>query len=366
MLPIVNTLQTGYPAIFIMKLFVNARFLSQPVSGVQRYAIECSRKIKNLCPDTVFLTHKNIHNIEVAKELDAVEIGKKTGHLWEQIDLPKYLRNAGSPALFNPCNTAPLSYENNYITIHDLAFYFHPEWNSALFSKWYNFLVPRIAKRAKHIFTVSNTARNELLKTYSLSESKVSVTYNGISQEMLSGQMNTAEKEPIVLAVGSFNLRKNHRQLIQAFMASDIRHSHKLVIVGDKSKVFSDTGLNEQDLTAGNIEVHSALSERELVSLYGRAKIVASISSYEGFGIPVLEGIYNGCSIICSDIPVYKELYKEFAIFCQPHSIDSIVRALDTCASTAPPEKHLVDTLLQKCSYQLSAEKIVSVIGSRN
>ncbi len=104
-----------------MKLFINARFLTQPISGVQRYGIECSRQIKKLNPETIFVTPANIIHTSIAAELGAITIGKNTGHRWEQIDLPRYLKSVDSPPLINLANTGPLFYKNSYLTIHDLA-----------------------------------------------------------------------------------------------------------------------------------------------------------------------------------------------------------------------------------------------------
>ena len=128
-----------------MKIFVNARFLTQPLSGVQRYGIECSRQIKKLHPEATFVAPGNILHTDIAKELNVKIVGKNTGHLWEQVDLPFYLARHKSPPLLSLANTAPLLYSNNFVTIHDLAFYHHPEWNSKAFSAWYNILIPRLA-----------------------------------------------------------------------------------------------------------------------------------------------------------------------------------------------------------------------------
>ncbi len=346
-----------------MKLFVNARFLSQPISGVQRYGIECSRKIKNLYPNTIFLTHKNIHNTEVAKELEALEVGNRTGHLWEQTELPRYLKKIGAPPLFNPGNTAPLNYPNNYITIHDIAFRVHPEWNSRLFSMWYNYLVPRIARKAMHVFTVSKTAKQDIVSAFALPGTKVSVTYNGVPEHML---MRTKEqnltKKPLILSVGSFNTRKNHHLLIRAFLDSKLRHSHRLAIVGDKSKVFSETGISETELQMGNIDLYRNLSESELCNKYKEAEIVVSVSAYEGFGIPILEGIYNGCKVVCSDIPVYRELYNDVASFCNPNIQDSIISALTQAAESRVPDTRQTQHLTSIYNYAESAETILNII----
>ena len=346
-----------------MKIFVNARFLTQPVSGVQRYGIECSRQIKKLHPEVVFLAPKNILHKDIAKELDVKTIGVNTGHLWEQLDLPLYLSRNGRPPLFSPANTAPLLYNNNYFTLHDLAFYHHPEWNSKAFSTWYNIMVPRLVHSSRHIFTVSQSICDEIIKYYKVLPSKISVTYNGISAQMMAGnRLVGMEKEKIILAVGTFNRRKNHQNLVKAFLASRIRDEYQLVIIGDKNKVFAETGIDESLLTGANIKIYERLSSEELIVMYAKAEILVSLSVYEGFGIPVLEGLYSGCKVICSDIGVYRELYTGYASFCDPNDLKSISATLSEVALMPVNSVKNVDLLLDKYNYTRSAQIIIEAM----
>lgn len=357
----VDTLQPGkIPIAILMKIYVNARFLTQPVSGVQRYGIECSRQIKKLHPEAVFLTPKNILHKDIAQELGAKLIGINTGHLWEQADLPFYLTGKKGAPLLSLANTAPLAYSNNYVTIHDLAFYHHPEWNSKQFATWYNILMPRLAYGSRHIFTVSNTVRDELVKAYKLPAAKISVAYNGVSKEMLA-YSGHVPKERIILSVGSFSRRKNHQQLVAAFMASELRREYKLVLIGDKNKVFSESGLDEQTLTGNNIAIYQGLGEQELIEMYRKAEIVASLSLYEGFGIPLLEGLYNGCKVVCSGIPVYRELYDGYASFCDPTDVSNIEQALIDATTR---NKKDIAPLLELYNYERSAKIILDKISA--
>lgn len=345
-----------------MKIYVNARFLTQSLSGVQRYAIECSQQIKKLCPGTIFLCPGDILHRDIATKLEAHIIGKKTGHLWEQTELPLFLAKNGNPVLLNLANTAPILYSNNFITIHDLAFYRHPEWNSKMFSMWYNFLIPRLAFKAKHIFTVSKTIKDEIVNVYHIPPTKVSVTYNGIAEHMLQSKPGmTIEKENIILSVGSFNIRKNHQNLLKAYLNSNIKDKYRLVIVGDRNKVFSETGLDEQKLSNSNIEICEGFKDDELIAIYRKAKVVVSFSLYEGFGIPLLEGLFYDCKLICSDIPVYRELYGDAATFCDPVDINSITEVLDNIDAT--PAKGNIDQLLKQYNYADAAKIIIQKIG---
>lgn len=346
-----------------MKIFVNARFLTQPVSGVQRYGIECSRQIKKLYPEAVFVAPKGILHTDIGDELNVQVIGRNTGQKWEQFDLPLYLGRHKAPPLLNLANTAPIFYSNNYVTIHDLAFYHHPEWNSKKFSMWYNIMVPRIAISSKHIFTVSNTIKNELVKFYRLPAAKLSVAYNGISQKMQETANDAAiAKEKIILSVGTFNMRKNHQNLVDAYVKSSVSKEYSLVMIGDRNKVFKDGELEEGSLQRANIQVIPSLKEEELIALYKKAEIVASVSLYEGFGIPLLEGLYNGCKIVCSDIPVYREVYGPYATFCSPTDTDDIGKALATAVASAPASQPEIAPLLAQCNYERSARTMLERI----
>ncbi len=273
----------------------------------------------------------------------------------------------GAP-LLSLANTAPLFCKNNFITIHDLAFYHHPEWNSKKFSAWYNFLVPRLARGSRHIFTVSQTIKKEIEDCYKIASENVSVTYNGISQKMLeSAGDKKPVKEKIIFSVGSFNVRKNHQKLLTAFIESGLGDTYQLVITGDRNKVFKEANLNEEILKNSNVKIYSSLPEDELISMYQKAEIVVSTSLYEGFGIPLLEGLFNGCKIICSDIPVYRELYDGHARFCDPLNITSIVSALNSSINENFSKQNSgLDLLFREYNYRRSAQIILEKLTRKN
>ena len=312
----------------------------------------------------MFLAPLNILHQDVANELGAVVVGRNTGHTWEQLDLPFYLSSKKNPPLLSLANTAPLAHRNNFVCIHDLAFYHHPEWNSKAFSIWYNVLIPRIAMGARHIFTVSETMKQEIAACYRVPPARISVTYNGIGSHLTMPEgAPVPEKELMILSVGTFNVRKNHQQLIKAYLASEAKHQYRLVIVGDKNKVFTETGIDEQQLTSNNITILQHLTDGELKTIYQKAAVVVSLSDYEGFGIPMLEGLYFGCRLLCSDIPVYHELFDGYASFCNQKDVQAITDALNSLCTNddtfAGPD---AGRLFEKYSYERSARTILSKI----
>jgi len=342
-----------------MQLFVNARFLTQPLTGVQRYGIEISRQIKKLCPDAVFLCPPDILHAGIARELGAKVAGRQTGHFWEQADLPRYLGKSGAP-LFSPGNTAPLIYKNNYVTVHDLAFRLYPQYNTRIFTAYYNWLVPRLCKRATGVFTVSGTVREELVRELGVPRTKIGITYNGLPAGWLEHPPQTGPKEPLVLGIGTYSPRKNHHLLVQAFLESALAKDHQLYLVGDRQEIFRSSGIRSHP----RIRVLDRVTDTGLRELYARARLAVSLSAYEGFGLPVLEGLYHGCRILCSDIPVYRELYSNYVYFCKVQNIRGISAALER---TIVEDEAIVDPafLFRQFSYELSASIILEWLRSQ-
>ena len=99
-------------------IIVNSRFLTQKLTGVQRYAIEICLQLKQILDDDViFVTPCNIIHKNIAQRLDAQIVGTHSGHLWEQWDLPRYLRKHGNPLLLNLSNSAPIVYKTTKIRL---------------------------------------------------------------------------------------------------------------------------------------------------------------------------------------------------------------------------------------------------------
>lgn len=308
--------------------------------------------------EVIFVAPDAILHEEEAAALGVRIIGNRKGHLWEQTDLPRFLKRAGSPPLLNLANTAPLRYDNNYLTIHDLAFFHHPEWNSRLFAAWYRYIIPRIIKRSRHLFTVSETVKGEMLRILGVPSGKISVTYNGIAAGMLAQKKSLLKKRQL-LAVGTFSPRKNHDKLIQAFLSSPIADSYKLIIAGSRDDIFRRAALTDDSPIITIIE---RPDDAELIRLYQESEILACLSSYEGFGLPVLEGLYFGCKVLCSDIPVFRELFGECVYFCDPTKGEDISASLLRVSKAPQEAKTPLPVLFEKYSYKTAAQLICNTI----
>jgi glycosyltransferase involved in cell wall biosynthesis len=341
-------------------IYVNARFVTQPLTGVQRYAFECCMQMKKSNPDMVFLCPKKSKQQEWSKELMVLPIGHFSGHYWEQIELVWYLRNKKHYVLFNPCNTAPLLLSKNFITVHDISYNIYRENNPYLFSAWYNFLMPRIINKAVHVFTVSETVRQQLILLSKKAPDKISVTYNGVAIQFSEAAHEPIKKEKLILAVGSISRRKNIEILIEAFLESGLQHEYTLIFVGGQHTAFSKLHLTQHN----NIIFKSNPSDNALSDYYQRAECVVSLSFYEGFGLPVLEALASNCKVLCSDIRTYHELFEEYVYFCNHYDKADIIRKLVEMTYHEQSNRINQNFLKEKYSFSKSAKQILCHLES--
>ncbi|MBL7773130.1 MAG: glycosyltransferase family 4 protein [Chitinophagaceae bacterium] len=333
-----------------VKLYVNARFVTQTLTGVQRYAFEISKQLLLLYPTIEFLQPVQPKQ-PWAESLPTTQLGKHRGTIWEQWDLVRYFKKQPQAVLLNLCNTAPLSYSNQWICLHDLAFIHFPNSFSYAFRTWYGWLIPKIVQQSKGIFTVSETIRQEIIKTYQINSAKITVAGNGIP----SFPKTSYPKEKWLLSVGSLTGRKQTDKLIHAFLQCDELAEYTLIHVGSSMTIFNSPELPSHP----RLKRYANLTDDALIELYAKSELFISYSAYEGFGLPVAEAIHFGCKVLCADIPVYRELFSEYVYFCATQE-QSLKQALAHMPQQILPD---LTSFYEKFSYAQSASIILEKIN---
>jgi len=344
-------------------IVINARFLTQKITGTQRYAVEVSKILSELNINTIFVSPNNVINEDIAYKLNFQKIGKFTGHLWEQFDLPFFLKKIGNPLLVNFVNTAPLFYKNQVVTIHDLAFLRHPEWFSKKFYLFYKFLIPKVAHSALKVITVSNFSKKEIISLLKIPEKKIEVVYGAVNKKF---KPFYGEKENYILTVASLDPRKNFRNLILAFTKLKLR-DYKLIIVGRKNRIFSNKELNFLITKISNIEFTGYISEEELIKLYQKAKLFIYPSLYEGFGLPPLEAMACGCPVVVSNVASLPEVCGDAAYYVDPYDVENIAEGMYKVLTDKVLRESLIKKGLERVkqfSWEKTAREILKVIES--
>ncbi|MFO0884190.1 MAG: glycosyltransferase family 1 protein [Pirellulales bacterium] len=297
------------------QLVVNARFLSQRVTGMQRYA----REILARLPSGSRL----------------VEPGRPTngmrGHLWEQSILPW---KVGKGLLWSPCTTGPLAIRHQVVTIHDCAFVDQATCFSRSFAAWLNMLVPQLSRRVEKILTVSDYSRQRISEVCKVPLEKVVTVHNGVDSKFTPATeyaISVARKaldlpEKYVLCVGSLEPRKNLRRLLAAWQSLAGRtQDHSLVIAGGASHVFRDAGF---DALPENVKLAGYVSDEHLAAVYSGATAFVYPSLYEGFGLTVLEAMACGVPVVTSNTTSLPEVAGDAAILISPEETEAIAAGL--------------------------------------
>lgn len=348
-------------------IIVNARFLTQHITGTQRVGIELSKRLKRILPNVRFVTPYDIVHPDIAAELGAEVIGRGRGYLWEQVELPAYLRQEGNPLLVNLGNTAPLWYPNKIVTLLDLSFHLHPEWFSKTFSLLYNFTSPRIARTARKVITISEYSLMDIVQHYGIAPSALELIYPSISDIFRNPPTSKGDNPygNYILAVSSLDPRKNFKGLIQAFQLAKLPNT-KLVIVGASHKVFADTDLKTLMQDDPSIVFTGYISDEQLVNLYQHAMLFAYPSYFEGFGIPPLEAMACGCPTLVSDTTSLPEVCGDASIYVSPSDVNSIKDGLIQACSDASLRQTLIKRGFERVklySWDESAQKLAALIN---
>ncbi len=217
-------------------------------------------------------------------------------------------------------------------TVHDMSLISNPEWHPNERVKFFKKYWKTHFKYADTFVTPSKFSENELKKYYPIKDdNKIAVVPWGCNKNIFF-KKSKQEIEKIkkkykitgdyFLYVGTIEPRKNLFSLLNTFNKLK-EEKLKLVITGW-------VGWEKKKLSfSKNIIFTGRVSDEELASLYSGAISLILLSSYEGFGLPLIEAVNCGTCVICSNIPTFRELFSEkSAIFVDPFSEKEIIKAI--------------------------------------
>jgi len=352
-------------------IVINARFLTQELRGVQRFAEQTCLALKRQRDDLVFVTSPGVRMHETARLLDAQVVGTRTGHLWEQLDLPRYLRSQGNPLLLSLCATAPLFYGNQIATHHDITYVRHPQSYTWQFRTAYRLMTPLLLKRLKTLITVSQFSKREIGEFYDFPAQKILVVPNAVGEEFQPGEPLQAGPR-YLLAVSSPSAHKNFSRMIQAFLQLKGFEQVELRIVGGGGAVFSDPNLEALANSDPRVRFLGRLSDAQLIEQYQGAAAFVFPSLYEGFGIPPLEAQACGCPVLAANAASIPEVLQSSALYFDPLDIEHISRAMALALNSLTIRQHLRTLGLQNvarfswdASARLISDRIDTVMARR-
>ncbi|MDX6658023.1 MAG: hypothetical protein QOH62_2816 [Solirubrobacteraceae bacterium] len=296
---------------------IDARAAARPeLGGVERWARELSARLPALGDGEL--------GYRVARPPAA--LSHRAGHAWEQGWLPVAAR--GAEWLLCPANLAPLAAHNTAVVIHDAAPLREPGWYSDLYVRWQRFVLPRVARRARLVITVSDFSRGELRDLLGVD---AAVVPGGVDGRFVPEADATAARaalgleRPYVLTVASRTARKNLAALEESARRLK-RHGVELVAAGgDRPQFRAEDG-------ASAVRELGHVPDEHLPGLYAGALAFVLPSLYEGFGLTCLEAMACGTPVVAADAGALPETCGGAAILVDPRDPVAIADAVDRAA----------------------------------
>ena len=227
------------------------------------------------------------------------------------------------------------------VSILDLSTYRFPEQHPEARVRFVNAHIQKAMKSADHILTISNVVKNELIEQFKYPEEKITVTYLGANSKFKPHSKeefnNLAQSlklnyKSYFLFVSSIEPRKNLERLLDAYLtyrANSENSPLPLIIAGIPGWKSQHIHERLTDLTAkGVVRYLGYVNQNLLPPLIAGARSLLYPSLYEGFGLPVLEGMQSGTAVMTSQNSAMTEIGGEAVLQIDPRSCDSMVDAL--------------------------------------
>ncbi len=258
--------------------------------------------------------------------------------LAEQLEMPRLFARGRCDLAHIPHFNVPLRLRIPFVvTIHDLILRDLPFSHASLLPKplfWakraaYGVTLRRAVHRAQRIIVPSEYMRTRLAMEFPKSERRIVVAREGaFNSRSASEQPDASSQTPFVLYVGSAYPHKNLSTLCAA--VRELRREMpnlELRIVGKRDAFMGAFAVREE---GNGVHFLGAVSDVDLTALYREASVVALVSLEEGFGLPALEAISYGASVLASDRSSLPEVCEKLAVLVNPYNVHDVIRGLRT------------------------------------
>ncbi len=368
-----------------MRIAVNTRMLLENrMEGVARFNYEILKRIVKNNPQDEFyflFDRKYSDKFIFGSNVKPIVLFPPTRHAtimpyWLEIKVKNTLKRINPDVFFSGDTYLSLgSPTPSIIVSHDLGFFHFPEHLRYFDRKYYNHYFKKFHKKADKIIAVSEYTKTDIVKNYGINPEKIEVVYNAANhhfhpikeEEKEKIKEEISDKNPYFVYLGSIHPRKNLINLIKGFnlFKSKTNNNYNLMIIGRpafKTEEFYQT--IEESPYKDHIKVMQK-SRAALPQYIGSAEAMFYVSTFEGFGIPILEGFEAGIPVVTSNTTSMPEVAKDAALLVDPYSPEDIANAMKQIYSDKDLCKSLIEKgneRLQYFSWDKSAEKTYKII----
>ncbi|WP_445491753.1 glycosyltransferase family 4 protein [Niallia sp. 03133] len=260
----------------------------------------------------------NFKNIRI----NIIQFDSKIYSLKEQLDFIKLIPKE-IDMFWSPHFNIPMFYKGKLlVTIHDLFHLANPEYMHGLLRKVYvKSIFSRISRKAKKIICVSNFTKDEYKRLVNNGQHNLYTIYNGVDKFWFQeSESKRVHRKPYFLYVGNIKPHKNLKKLIEAFVLLKDKVEHNLIIIGKKEGFITGDSdvINQAEILSDRVHFTGFVDDEELKNYVENAEALVFPSLYEGFGLPPLESMACGCSVISSNRASLPEICGDAAIYIDP------------------------------------------------
>lgn len=369
-----------------MRIAVNTRFLlPHKMEGFGWYTFEIVKRLVENHPEHTFIFFFDRAYDErfiFGKNVEVVVLKPQARHpilfkIWFDRSVTRALKKYKADIFFSPDGYLSLKTEVPQIgVIHDINFEHFPEDLPKSPRNYLRTYFPKFAHKANHIITVSEASKKDICATYNLPEKKISVSWNGASdefkplpdREQQKVRNNYSNGKPYLLFVGALHPRKNLKRLLTAYerLHSETSCEYELIIVGEA--LWKGSGLEAEISESLKDHIHFTghVKLEELARIMASATVFTFVPYFEGFGIPLVEAMKSGTAILSGDKTSLPEVAGDAALYCDPFDVEDIFSKLRILLKDNDLREDLIRKGLERAklfSWDRSAEKVWDVIA---
>lgn len=371
-----------------LRIGIDARFVGPEGTGLGKYTEELILNLAKIDKKNqyfIFLRKENWQFLKIpSKNFHKISADVPWYTLQEQVKLPLIFAKSNLDLLHVPHFNAPILYRGRLvITVHDLIHH-QFEQESATTRNIFIFKLKRIGykliignaiKKAVKIITPSKFVKSQVVKIFKVDPAKIVVTYEAAEEEYFRTSLRHTElvsgSEPTLVYVGNAYPHKNLNGLLDAckILSADYGLQTTNLILVCPRDVFADRlqkEIKNKKLEA-NVQLLGYQSADKLSELFQKASAYIFPSLSEGFGIPGLNAMASNMPVICSNIPILKEVYGDAALYFDPKDSQDIAEKIKKVLENEKTRSDLVANgrqQVKKYSWQKMAKETLKVYKS--
>ncbi len=369
-----------------MKILFDTREETRNITGIGTYVRNLARELRSLRhPGAVCRCIPEAPGAPKAKDnirsfaVQLVNFARNVA--WKQAVLPLRALREKADLLVCMDPIAPLaSPVPTGVLIYDLIF-LEGKAQTDAWTRYWRFMVPRCARRASVVFTLSRASRDRIVEALGVEPERVVVFRTGVAghfrplglsaQEARRLRLELGLPEAFLLTVGAHDPRRNLKTLLRAYgrLKEEGRFHHKLVVIGPKTPFFRE--IEEETRSRGlgrDVLYLDYVPNERLGAYYNLADVYVYPSLEEGFGLTPLEAMACGCPVVTSCVSSLPEVVGDAAITVDPASEEELAGALARVLSSEALRADLVRRGLERAArwtWRAGAEDIVSACVDR-